>query len=289
MSASLFRRVSSPLVLLALALSAGGCAYVDVPPGHVAVDWTLDGMSQRVYQEGEWGIGFYDKPTIFDARSQEREERLFVLSSDGERIVLDTSIRFHIVPDQVVKLDQELGVHYYSILLGPTLRSQARRVVGRYQPAEIYSTKREVIEREIRAGMDTAIQGRHLVLEAVLIRDITLPEVIQQAINNKLEAEQQTQKQKFLLETAKQVAERQLVEAQSQAQQARIQAQGQADAKRIAAQATSDQERLVQQNLTPNVLQWQQIEAMDHLSRSSNTKVILLGSGKGTVPLLEIK
>ena len=267
---------------------ATGCAYVDVPPGHVGVNWTPGGMSDKVFHEGEYGIGLYDRATVFDARSQEREEKLNVLAANGLRIVLDASIRYHIVPEEAVKLDQELGTHFYAILLGPTLKSQARRVIGRYQPEEIYSSKREVIEHEIREGMDTAIQGRHIVLEAVLIRDVNLPEEIQRAINDKLEAEQQSLKQKYLLETAKQVAERQRIEATAAAEQAKIRAQGDADAKRIAAKATSDYELLVRENLNPDMLKWQQIEAMDHLAASPNAKVILLGDGKAT-PLLDVK
>jgi regulator of protease activity HflC (stomatin/prohibitin superfamily) len=245
-------------------------------------------MSDKVFREGEYDIGLFDRATVFDARSQEREERLNVLAANGLRIVLDASIRFHIIPDEAVKLDQELGAQFYSILLGPTLKSQARRVMGRYQPEEIYSSKREIIEHEIREGMDAAIRGRHIVLEAVLIRDVTLPEEIQRAINDKLEAEQQSLKQKYLLDTAKQVAERQRIEATAAADQAKIRAQGDADAKRIAAKATSDYELLVRANLNPDMLKWQQIEAMDHLATSPNAKVILLGDGKAT-PLLDVK
>ncbi len=278
-------RLSLPLVLAA----ATGCAYVDVPPGHVAVLWTLDGMSDKVYGPGEFTQpSVYDKATIFDARSQEREERLYVLSSDGERIVLDASIRYHIVPGEAVQLDQELGTHYYSILIGPTLRSQARRVIGRYKPDEIYSKQREVIERQIRKGIETAIHGRHIVLEAVLIRDVTLPEQVQQAINEKLQKEQLMQQQQYENEIERQRAERQRIQANSEAEQTRIRARGLADAKRIAAQATADYERLIQSNLTPDVLKWQQIEAMDHLAQSPNAKVIMMGDGKAT-PLLEVK
>ncbi len=273
---------------LALLLAAG-CNYLDVPPGHVAVDWTTDGMNSKVYRAGEYNLGYYDKPTIFDARSQEREERLYVLTSDGERIVLDASIRYHILPEEAVQLDQELGTHYYSILIGPTLRSQARRVIGRYKPDEIYSKQREAIERQIREGIETAIKGRHIVLEAVLIRDVTLPEQVQQAINEKLQKEQLMQQQQYENEIEKQRAERARIVATSDAQQARIRAQGEADAKRIAAQATADYERLVNSNITPEILKWQQIQAMDHLAQSSNAKVIMMGEGKSATPLLEVK
>jgi prohibitin 1 len=73
-------------------------------------------------------------------------------------------------------------------------------VIGRYQPEEIYSTQREVIERQIREEVEKAIVGRHVVLETVLVRNVTLPETIQQAIKEKLQAEQMALKMKFVLE-----------------------------------------------------------------------------------------
>ena len=283
----LFR--SALCALASLAALGSGCAYVNVPPGHVAVDWTTDGMSDKIYSPGSWGIGVYDQPTIFDARSQEREERLNVLTANGERIILDTSIRYHIIPNEALALIQSLGTHYYSILIGPTLRSQARRVIGRYLPEELYSTKREAIEREIRTGVEQGIQGRHLILEAVLIRDVTLPEEIQQAINDKLQAEQNTLKQKYLIETAKLVADRQKIEAEGEAQQARIRAQGQADAKKIEGQGVAAYEKEVAKNLTPEVLKFQEIENLNHLARSSNAKILMFGDSKTASPLIDLK
>jgi regulator of protease activity HflC (stomatin/prohibitin superfamily) len=264
-----------------------GC--VTVGPGEVAVVWTPGGMSDKVFTEGQHGIGWFDKTQIYDARSQTRDEKLEVLASNGLRITLDTSVRYRIIPEQAVLLDEQLGPHYYSTLIGPTIRSQARRVVGRYTPEEIYSTQREAIEREIREGVEKAIQGRHILLEAVLIRNVALPDAIQQAINNKLEAEQQTLKMKYVIERSRLEGEQRLIEAKAEADRAQIRAQAEANAKVTAARATSEYERLVGEHLNDSILKWQQIQALDELSRSSNAKVILLGQGKGGTPLLEIK
>ncbi|MFT3841476.1 MAG: prohibitin family protein [Myxococcaceae bacterium] len=259
-------------------LLAAGCATVEVPPGHVAVTWTPNGMSDRVLHEGAWPLGGDDRAIVFDARSQEHEERLEVLAANGLRIVFDASIRFHIIGDEAVKLDQELGENYYDILLGPLLRSQARKVVGRYQPEEIYSSQREAIEKEIREGVDGSLKGRHVVLEAVLIRGVALPEEIQRAINDKLQAEQQALKQKYVIDTARQVAERERIEAEAEAQK-----------KRIDAQATAEYEETVGKSLTPQLLQWQQIKAMAELSASPNSKVIMLGDASKAAPTLQVK
>jgi regulator of protease activity HflC (stomatin/prohibitin superfamily) len=293
-------RLAALAALLVLAVLSSACTYATVGSGEVAVVWTPEGTRHTVFNEGEWKIGFWDKATVYDARSQEREERLEVLAANGLRIVLDTSVRYHIDRDAAVALDHDLGIHYYSILVGPTLRSQARRVVGRYQPEEIYSTQREVIERQIREGVEGAIKGRHLMLEGVLIRNVTLPEAIQAAINDKLQAEQMALKMKFTIEQAQKETEKQLVEAKAAAERRRIEAhaqaevekiraQGQADAKRIEAQATDDYERIVQQHMSDRMLRWQQIAAMKELSTSPNSKVILLGGEKSGATMLDIK
>ena len=200
--------------------------------------WTPEGKKHSVYTEGEWPIGYWDKATVYNARSQEREERLEVLAANGLRIVLDTSVRYHIDRDQAVALDHDLGIHFYSILVGPTLRSQARRVVGRYQPEEIYSTQREVIERQIREGVEAAIQGRHIMLEGVLIRNVTLPEAIQAAINDKLQAEQMALKMKFTIEQAQKEAEKRLVDAKGETERRKMEALAQADVERISARGS---------------------------------------------------
>lgn len=288
---------------LALATLISACTYASIGSGEVGVVRTPSGMDPHIYTPGDWRIGGNDRATIYSVRSQERAERLEVQSSDGLGIILDTSIRFHAVPGEVLALDQELGPGYYSVLLGPTLKSQARRVVGRFTPEQIYSTQREQIEKEIREGIETAIRGRHVVLEAVLVRNVVLPAQLQAAITDKLEAEQSALKMKFViaqqeaedqkaLEETRASAERSKInantqsaaavtKAQAEADATRIAAQAAADAKRLDAQATDDYERLVAQHLSTAILKLQEIAASKALADSPNAKLVLLGGGGG--------
>jgi regulator of protease activity HflC (stomatin/prohibitin superfamily) len=287
------------------AIGLGGiccaCSYARVGSGEVAIVRTPDGVNPNVLQTGDWHIGVYDSATIYNARSQEQAEQLEVLASNGLKIILDASIRYHIVAEEAVALDKELGVHYYATLLGPTLRSQARRVVGRYQPEEIYSTQREAIERAIREGVDAAIKGRHLVLEAVLIRNVRLPDEIQTAINHKLEAEQKALEMKFVIARAqaeaeqrllevKADAERQAIEAQARANALKIDALAAAEAKRIDGQATADYHKSLSGSLNDTVLRFYQIDATRRLALSPNSKLIFLGgSGRAPETLLDLR
>jgi len=288
---------------LALVCSVVGCSYAHVGAGEMAVVRTPDGVEQHAYPPGDWHIGVFDHATKYSVRSQEREERLDVQSSDGLGITLETSIRFHAIPNEVVALDQELGQDYYAVLLGPTLRSQARRVVGRFKPEEIYSSQREVIERQIREGVEKAIHGRHVELEAVLVRNVALPQQLQAKITDKLAQEQEALKQQAedqeKLMAAKAEAERQRIQAEAQAEASRLQAQGAADASRIAAQAaadakridgqaTAEYEKLILSNLTPAMLHLREIEAERAFAQSPNAKLVLMGNA-ATHTLLDLR
>jgi regulator of protease activity HflC (stomatin/prohibitin superfamily) len=289
-----------------IALACVGCGWAHIGAGEVGVRWTRDGLEQQVYGAGEHHIGVFDHMTTYSVRSQEKEERLDIQSVDGLGITLDTSIRYHAIPSEVVALHQELGPEYYQVLIGPTLRSQARRVVGRFKPEEIYSTQREMIERQIREGVEAAIKGRHVEVEAVLVRNVVLPEAIQQKITQKLSAEQEALQMKY--ELAKQDAQNELqrmqangekerqhinddirqMQAEAEAKHVRIAAEAAADAKRLDGQATADYNRTVEKSLTPTVLRLREIEASMAIATSPNAKLVL-GGGVGAHALLDLR
>ena len=300
-----------PLMVAACGLGATGCGtFWRVGSGEVAVVHTPAGVAQAPLQPGDYTLGASDTITPYTVRSQEKAEQLDVLSSDGLRIVLDTSVRYHVVPGEVVALDRELGEDYYGVLIGPTLRSQARRVLGRFRPEEIYSTQRELIEKQIREGIEAAIKGRHVELEAVLIRNVTLPGAIQSAINDKLEKEQAALKMKYVedeqkaqdqvkLMQANDDAERSRIAAEADAKVAqiqalstaditRLQAQAAADAKKIEGQGVAAYQRTVQPTLTPQVLQMREIEAKKALADSPNAKLVL-GAGSSSKTIVDLR
>jgi regulator of protease activity HflC (stomatin/prohibitin superfamily) len=137
--------------------------------------------------------------------------------------------------------------------------------------------------------VEGAIKGRHIELEGVLIRNVTLPDSIQTAINDKLRAEQAALKMKFVIAEAEAQATKQMVETKAESERAKIAAQSEADVKRIDAQATDDYMRITQQHINDRLLQWQKIEAMKALAASPNAKVILMGNEGKSATTVEVK
>ena len=249
--------------MIALLAGSSGCATVG--PGHVGVLWQASGGTQvETYGEGVHAIAPWNELSVYDLRSMSHDEVLDVIAVNGLGIKLDASVRYHLNPNEVVALQREIGPEYYAKILEPVLRSEARRVFGRYTPEEIYSSKREIVEREIREGLTTKIEGKHLVLEAILIRDVQLPEAIRRAIDQKLAAEQEVLKMKYVLEVSKAAA----------------------DEKRIDAQGVADYNHTIAASLSQPILEFERIQQLNKLAASANAKTVVIGERQSGTPVL---
>ena len=240
-------------------------ACVTVGPGQAGVLWKAGGGTQKeTYGEGEYWLWFQNHMYVYDLRVMSNDEKLNVIANNGLSISLDATVRYRLAPTEVVALQEEIGPDYYNIILEPLVRSDARRVVGRYSPEEIYSTKRDVIEREIREQLISRAVGKHLIIEAVLIRNVELPPAIRQAIDQKLSAEQEVLKMGYVLQITKATA----------------------DQRRVEAEGIADYNRTVSSSLTPSILEFERILQLEKLAASGNAKTVVLGPGAGSTPVL---
>lgn len=222
-----------------------------------------------VTDEPPLGEGFHlvapwNKVFVYEVRQQEKLEKMNVLSSNGLDIKLEASVWFQPKYDELGKLHKEKSEQYIDRVLLPAIRSAARSVVGRYTPEQLYSSKRDAIQQEIFEETQKIVDDQYIQLNEVLVRDVTLPPTIKDAIERKLKQEQESLEYEFRLVTAQKEAERQ-----------RIEAQGKADANRI-----------LSASLTDKILQDKGIEATLILAQSPNTKVIVVGSGDDGLPLI---
>ena len=215
--------------------------------------------------EGFHIIAPWNKVYVYNVKQQEFfEANMQVLSSNGLEISLDVSVLHQPKYDELGLLHKTKGENYVNIVLIPQIRAVARSVVGRYTPEQLYSTKRDAIQNEIFEETQKNVETQHIQLNAVLVRDVTLPVAIKEAIERKLRQEQEALEYEFRIEKARQEAERQ-----------RIDAEGKATAN-----------RLLRASLPAQILQEKGIEATIKLSESPNSKVIVIGSGDTGMPII---
>ena len=243
-----------------------GCRCPVVDSGHAGIVFESlgKGTSRTVLGEGLHVMPLWNSVLPYDLRVHEFKEGLSVLSNNGLALKVDASVRFRPKADELFELQTQIGPNYSDILIAPVVRSEARKVFGRYSPEEIYSTKREEIERQIFEEVQKALSGKHVVVEAILIRDVELPETIKAAIADKLAEEQRSQKMRFTLDKERQEAQR----------------------KQIEAEGIAKYQNIVRQGLTPDFLAYKGIEATERLAASQNAKVIVVGNSKTGLPLI---
>lgn len=214
--------------------------------------------------EGFHLVAPWNKVIVYEVRQQEVFEKMQVLSSNGLEIKLDASAWFQPDYSKLGSLHQQKGENYVARILLPTIRSAARSVVGRYTPEQLYSSKRDVIQKEIYEETKKIVEDQYIQLNEVLVRDVTLPPTIKEAIERKLKQEQESLEYEFKLTKAQKEAERQKIDAEGKA---------------IANQILSA-------SLTDKILKEKGIEATLELAKSPNAKVVVVGSGKDGLPLI---
>jgi regulator of protease activity HflC (stomatin/prohibitin superfamily) len=260
-------RALTTACLLALAAPwLEGCRCPVVDSGHRGIVFqTLGGGTSRtLLGEGMHVMPIWNGIIPYDLRVREMKEQLSVLSSNGLALRVDASVRFRPKAEELFELQTQIGPNYADIMIAPVVRSEARKVFGRYAPEEIYSTKREEIERQINDEVQRALEGKHVVVEAILVRDVELPDAIKTAIADKLAEEQRSQKMRFTLDKERQEAQR----------------------KQIEAEGIAKYQNIVRQGLTPEYLQFKGIEATQRLAESPNAKIVVVGSPKSGLPLI---
>ncbi|GGF75003.1 hypothetical protein GCM10011397_17420 [Wenyingzhuangia marina] len=214
--------------------------------------------------EGFHIIAPWNKVFVYEVRQQELFEKMKVLSSNGLDIQLEVSAWYMPQTDKLGDLHQQKGQEYLTRVILPSLRSAARSVVGRYTPEQIYSSKRDVIQNEVFDETKKILDDQFIQLNEVLVRDVTLPTTIKNAIEKKLKQEQEFLEYEFTIQKAQKEAERQ-----------RIDAEGKATANKI-----------LNASLSENILKEKGIQATLELANSPNAKVVVIGSSKDGMPII---
>ena len=201
---------------------------------------------------------------VYEVTENTQEESMDVLDKNGLSISVDITVRFYPVFDRIGYIHEKFNRSYVEKLVIPEVRSTVRQVMGRFSAEEIYSTKRAEVETSIKAETGNVLGSNDIIMQALLIRSIKLPAQIKQAIENKQEQEQEALAYQFRLDKEKSEAER----------------------KRIAAEGEAAANDIVNSSLSDRLLKMRGIEATLELSKSPNSKIVIVGSGKDGLPLI---
>lgn len=279
LAASSLRKVQSPfrnytgvvriIALIIIVLGVLTSCIVQINAGQIGVQTLFGKVQNNVLYSGLHFINplvdvsridvrtqNYTMSGIQDEGTQEGDDAIRVLTSDGLEVVIDLTVLYRVQANEAPRLIRQTGFDYKDKIVRPVTRTKIRDNSVYYTAIDLYSTKRDEFQTRIYKTIEDNFRMRGLQLEQLLVRNITLPNRVKAAIEEKINAEQEAQKMMFVLQKERQEAER----------------------KRVEAQGIADYQRIINTGLTENQLQYEQIKAMKEIATSANAKVIITGN-----------
>lgn len=267
-------KIAGVLVIL---IGISIASIVQVEPGQVGVQKLFGKVNKNILESGLNVINPLVKVVMFDVRTEnytmsgvtdegnkQGDDAIRVLSADGLEVIVDLTVLYKVIPAEAPRILQEVGIDYRNVLVRPICRTKIRDNAVYYDAVALYSTKRDEFQSRIFATIESNFKERGLLLEQLLVRNITLPPSVKATIESKINAEQDAQKMTFVLQKERQEAER----------------------KRVEAQGIADYQKILSTGLSDRLLQYEMIKA---ISASPNAKLIFMTNGKNLPILVDSK
>ena len=263
-------------IILFFVLLAIACVK-QVEPGMVGVQKLFGKVSNNTLESGLNLVNPLVKVVMFDTRTEnytmsgirdegalQRDDAIHVLSADGLEVVVDLTVLYKVVPAEAPRILREIGIDYKNVIVRPVCRTGIRDNAVYYDAVSLFSSKRDEFQDRIFKAIESNFKDRGLLLEQLLVRNLTLPQSVKEAIESKINAEQEAQKMTFVLQRERQEAER----------------------KRVEAQGIADYQKILSSGLSDRLLQYEMIKA---ISTSPNSKLIIMTNEKGLPIMVDTK
>ena len=261
------------LLLIGAAISA----VVQIEPGEVGVQKLFGKVNNNVLESGLNVINplvevvpfdiktqNYTMSAVQDEGSKSGDDAIRVLSADGLEVIIDLTVLYKVLPNEAPRILKQIGTDYRNIIVRPICRTKIRDNAVYYDAVALYSSKRDEFQGRIFKTIEMDFRTRGLILEQLLVRNITLPASVKTTIESKINAEQDAQKMTFVLQKEKQEAER----------------------KRVEAQGIADYQKILSTGLSDKQLQYEMIKA---IATSPNAKLIIMDTKKSAPIIIDGK
>ncbi len=252
-----------------------------IGPGEVGVQVLFGNVQDRILRSGLNIINPLVEVEVLDIKTQaytmsgandqdvnevrvNRSDPIQTLSSDGLTLILDVTVWYRLSADDAPNIIRTIGTDYQSKIVLPAIRTAIRDVAVNFVATDIYSSKRDDYVNDVAKKLENSFDGRGLILEKVLLRNVELPLKVREAIDEKIAAEQRAQQMVYVLQKEKQEAER----------------------KKVEAEGVAEAQRIINSTISNSYLQWKYIETLKELVNSPNNSFVIAPYDQKLTPLL---
>ncbi len=182
------------------------------------------------------------------------EKHIKALTSEGLPVYFDMAVQYKIDPNRAPEVYTTLK--NYEVWMENRIRAHARDIVAKYKADDLYTEKREFVQSEFEKRLYEEFEPYGIIITAVLIRNIDLPETVENAIQAKIQAKQEAERMQYIVQKEKLEAERKKVEAE-----------GIAKANQIIGESL---------RRNPEYVQWYYLQVLKQFAESQNNAIIIV-------------
>lgn len=259
----------------------GSRFYQSVPAGHVAVATLFGKVQSEPFPEGlHIPVNPLYQWHFYDVRRKTHAETSSVPSQDQLQTRIDVSVQYRLVAADTPSILQNTGnvANVLAVHIVPKLRSLIREQGKSIKRAEDFFLEETQVnlQNALVAGLRDYLGTRGVYVDAVLIRDISLPAFITKAIESKKVREQEGEKQKAELERFR--TEQQQLVAQAQAE--KDAAISEAERRVLLADAQAYEITMINEAIgkNPNYVKLQALKALEAIAKDPAAKIYFINS-----------
>jgi len=246
-------RIFGIALLVVLCLVIIFSSYTIIPPGHRGVVVMLGRVEQTTLGEGFHLIipPLVRQVVQVDVRTKKLEVFAEAASSDLQLINVTGVLNYHLDPQSVNRLYQEVGLDFENIIIVPALQEAIKAATAQFRIERIL-VERDVLKGIIQENLTRRLAVNNIVVDQLSLSNIEFSDEFNKAIERKQVAEQAALQKQYELQAAQKEVEITLALAEGEKKAAIIAAEGRAESRRVEAEAEATALRLIAEQLRGN-------------------------------------
>jgi len=254
-------------------------SFTIIEPGYVGVPVTFGNVGSQSLQAGIHPIFFltdvykmsvqtkdYTMSSVHNEGNKIGDDAVATLSRDQLILKFDVSVWYHLDPSQAINVYSNIGLNYEEVIVRPAIRTALVNAATKFDASDVMSLQRDAYTKTVTDLLLQELNGKGVILDNVLIRNVEPPTIVSDAIAAKLKASQEAQQMEYTIQYAQKEAQRKAIEAQG----------------------ISNAQKIIGNGLTQNYLQWYYISQLKDVVNSPNNSTIILPYDQKLTPLLNI-
>ncbi len=261
-------------------LSLISASFTIIEPGYVGVPVTFGNVGSQSLPAGLHPIFFltdvykmsiqtkdYTMSSVNNEGNKTGDDAVATLSRDQLILKFDVSVWYHLDPSQANNVYSNIGLNYEEVIVRPAIRTALVNAATKFDASDVMSLQRDAYTKTVTDLLLQELNGKGVILDNVLIRNVEPPTTVSDAIAAKLKASQEAQQMEYTIQYAQKEAQRKAIEAQG----------------------ISNAQKIIGNGLTQNYLQWYYISQLKDVVSSPNNSTIILPYDQKLTPLLNIQ